>query len=452
MNFLWYSVLILVLARARAGDVFLGSNGDPEVSPFQVEQENNQQPQGDANSKKNIDTGIDKGTDEGSPLELTTEDGLAVSTTNPADPTLNGNMDGAMLLLHQRLESEEQFNQRLQQLLAKSAVDTRNKQGQVVVLREQLAVAMQSQENANGAFMKKIAEENAVLADERSQTKALQKQLRNAGHTIDSEHNTILLLRDRMGTVLSHLRNVTHIGKIMEKELADSKAKEVVKSRRLAAVQHQAALQQRVPMEYEEKLHQVQASQAIEEQRMKAAEHENYLLRQRVASTSKRDKIFENENAILRRQLRGKAREEQKEATELERVKEALAEAQKKNLELQDKYADSLKSLLIARGDGVPDASALASDSSPSIDGTEPVKDGSLLMQLKHDSKRLRSVMSSKTSSREGVGNVQKRASQSHEDALSHDSQGLTALLNRMSNSTDKKASLLNSTDKKALK
>jgi chromosome segregation ATPase len=438
MKFLWYSVLILILARGRAGDVFLGSNGGPEVSPFQFEQGNEQQPEGDTNSKTNLDKGSDTAADEGSPLELTTEDGLAVSTTKPPEPTLNGNMDGAMLLLHQRLESEEQFNQRLQQLLAKSALDTRNKQGQVVVLKEQLAVAMQSQQNANEAFMKKIDAENAELAAERSHTKALEKQLRNAGHMIDSEHSTISLLRGRMGTILSHLKNVTHIGKIMESELADSKAKEGVKSRQLAAVQHQAALQQRVPMEFEEKLHEVQASQAIEGQRLKAAEHENLLLRQRVASTSKRDKIFENENAILRKQLRGKAREEQKEATELERVKEALAEAQKKNLQLQDKYADSLKSLLIARGDGVPDASALASDSSPSADGSEPVRDGSLLMQLTHDSKRLRSVMSSKASSRAGVGTVKIRASR--EDALSHDSQGLTALLNRMSNSTDKKA------------
>jgi hypothetical protein len=485
---LWFSVLLLVFAHGEDGDFLTALSGIANVDQSESEHDNTRQSQSEGNAKRSVDeaseeiapldpaTGgglvaqpsdqqtpsegvakrsVDKVSEEGTPLELTTEDGLTVvspkTTTAPIESIPNGDTDGAMGLLRQRLASEEQFNQRLQQLLAKSALDTKNKQGQVIVLQEQLAVAMQSQQNVNSAFMKKIAAENQALTEERSHTQEIENKLRKAGHIIDTEHQTITLLRERMGTILSHLRNVTHIGKVMENQLADAKAMENIKSHQLVAVQREAALQQRAPREFEAKLHEIQASKASDDMRLKAIEHQNSLLRQRIVSMSQRDKIYQNENTILRKQLRGKNREEQEEAEELEKVKGALAEAQKTNFNLQGKYADSLKALLNAREGSV--AADLAGASTPSLDDTDPIKDASLLMQLKHDSKRLRSMMSLKPKRvpdglRAGSARVQtvRDISQSSKSelALSHDSQGLTALLDRMSNATELKASKQN--------
>jgi hypothetical protein len=336
--FIWLAVLVFECCQAT--DNFLAYDTDNLADAEQIQIAQSLQQEGDDEQFRG-NSGVKKGGenifDEGSAIQLTRQDELlAVSA---------GNTEGAMGLMRQRLASEEQFNERLQQLLTKSTSETRSKQDELIALRQKLAATEQAKKNLRSNFLRKKAEEDAAFVKLRSQDELVGNQLRTAAHKVNVQHNAIKLFRKRMSTVLSHLRNVTRLGKNMEKELADEKSKEAMKDHELLAFQRETGLDHHMRSKWEAKLRKAQAVRDSDEARWKAIEHENLLLRQRVASSRQRDRGLQNDNMILRKQLQEKNHKEEKELSELDIAKASLAEVQKSNAELQYKYAASIQNL-----------------------------------------------------------------------------------------------------------
>jgi len=380
---LWLTVLIsdryALAGSLVAGSLAYDTNSIADAEQIQIAQSLQQGADEQSHSTGDAQKGIMF--DEGSASDLTRQDELlAVSA---------GFSDGAIGFIHQRIASEEQFNQRLQQLLTKSTLETQKKQEQLVAMQQQLRKTLQEQTKQRSSFLSKLANEVSQLAQERSHAETLSNQLRKAGSIVGIERNTIKLLHKRTSTLLSQLMNVTRRSKTMERVLADETSKDSIKDHQIVALQHEVAVEQRVPLHWKAKLHKAQVGRASDEAQMKAMERENFLLKQQMLSLSQRDRTLRDENQILRKQLRGTARKEEKETSELDEAKTSLVEAQKSI----DKYADSLKSLLNARGDGVVDESSLSSEftlaSVPSSDdfGASVEDNPTIFMQREHTSR-----------------------------------------------------------------
>lgn len=264
-----------------------------------------------------------------------------------------GSMDGTMGIVRTRLASEEQFSLRLQKLVAQSALESHKKQEKLVLLQEQLQNAAQEQIRLRGASMKRAAEledERTYAAIQHSRADKAEAQLQQASHAIAHEEKTVEWLSEQVKTLTWHLSHVTHIDKELQRQLAAANTSLAKSRESMAAEKRKESEEDRSMKKLQAELLELRAGkttelQATTEQFFK----QNDLLQQRMLSVSKRDNILGKENDLLRQQLHSETAQAQQAQTEMEEMKAAFSDMQKKNFQLQNKYAESLKALIVAR-------------------------------------------------------------------------------------------------------
>jgi len=345
------------------------------------------------------------------PLEFATEDGLAAAEKSPkvagsafAEIDSNAvpqvNMDATIGVANFRLASEEQLNGRLQKLLSQSAVDKEFLQQKIAQLESDLHKAVEQKQLLKGDALVKLSAEDAETSQQTARADAAEKKLRKADHDICVGQKTVTWLKERLNSLLAHLRHVMNIDKTLQQELVEKSSSARSLKYRLAAMKRDAEAQHSVPKKVVAGLQKVEADKASEDARMDALTRQNRLLQERLLSLGKRDQVLEKENRFLRGQLREKNGQAAGSQKELEQVKAALAEAQSSNVQVQSKYAsellntvetqsedaDSLKSVVTAAAAGGEHGAASPETTSDEDTGSEAA---SSLMELRRDSSRM---------------------------------------------------------------
>jgi len=299
-------------------------------------------------------------------LQLTIEDGMPgdrtkkpkkaeADVTNPV-ALIQSSRDGTEGIVRTSLLTEQKFTLRLRKLLGQFTIGSRNERHSISALQAQLQAAAQQQKR----MQEKASEDEAEIARQCSRADAAEKRLQHAEHTVSLYHKQNTGLRGRVRSLIYHLGNVTHVAEKLQQKLVEAQESANSKGQKLAAEQ-ESAEQSNENKDVEEdslevKLREVQADKDAEETRLKFLQPRSEVLQQRLQSMKKRDEILHKENSILRGQLHAETARAQKAATELAQVQTSLADTQKSNMQLytqlQHKYAESLKSLIVSQAGG----------------------------------------------------------------------------------------------------
>lgn len=365
---------------------------------------------------------------EDAPLELTTEDDLfkpdevfatpahasKASSSSEAKKVTNN----AEPILHSQLVSEEKYNTKLKNLLQQSAAHNRKYQQKVVALQTQLTSAMQQQKRMRGSTQQVASQDHTETARLLYRAETAEKKLQRADQALGSGIKTIHWLRERVKTLLNQVGNATHIGKVLQRRLAAA-----TRTVRLAdsnsQMQHLGQDSKRLAL-VEAQLHEAQENKVTTEDALKSLQRQNLLLEQRMQSLQKRDGILNKENSLLRGKLHDETAKEQQTDAKLQTDRASItAEMQRSSMQMQRKYADSLKALMVAQAgvdpsshragpiavvdtESVPPPAAITTRASPVEDSTEGDAPSSLLelgrggesltalMQLVQENKLLR--------------------------------------------------------------
>jgi len=412
-----------------------------EIQPPGVTKNNDEK-----DSPDHLDSSDEKAvtvTVDDAPLELATED--AAPSARPtkavaAEASIpQGSMDGEIGIVRTRLASEERFNLRLQKLLSQSALDNHKKQVKLTALQTQLQTVSKQHKDSKGAARFKILAEEKEITMQRSRADGAEKRLRKATKIMGSEGKTISWLRERVKTLMVHLGSVSHIGKALEGQLAEANSNSASKSRALEDMQRKATVEHHEPLQIEPNMHEFLASKtsASEEARTRRLENQNKLLEQRLQSLTKRDSILNDENTLLRGKLHTETAQKQVVVTELSKAKAALSESQKADIQLQGKYADSLKALISAQaanqGEPLDRIKGFTTDSSPAMISPNPLTDehaSTSLLELGRDSSSLTSLMTESHRTKRSTHTTQKLDAHDRDlQDLGHNSNDLVALL-----------------------
>jgi len=307
------------------------------------------------------DTSLVVAVDDAPPAPKSSKKATSAAAAGNALPQTSLVLYGATQgMVNTRLASEEQFSSRLQALLSKSGEENHKKQEQVVALQAQLQILLLQKERLRSATIQKVSSDRSEIANQRSRADTAEERLKQSAHALAMGTKQVTWLRQRVKTLLVHLSNVTHIGEVLEHQLMEANKEADSKGVSLAAIERRV---EREPA----RLRAVEAGKSADEARMKAMERQNAFLQERLESVNKRDQILHKENGILRSKASSATTAAKQESTKLESVKAALAEAQKSNMQLQSKLAESLKALIVAQAAVEPVARLRASVASMDV-------------------------------------------------------------------------------------
>lgn len=364
----------------------------------------------------------------GLPSDFGADDSLVQVSARRALSTsqTNGTDSSAMAYIRGRLASEESFSSRLRQLLVQSSKDSNAKQQNLQSLQAQLRDANLNQKKLTALSVKQIDEEERKVAEEHDRADVAEAKLRNATAGMDVLKRNVNLLKGRTRTLLSHLANVTHLGKAMEAQLAASRWQTNAVGQQLETEHFNQLAFSGKQGEMRNQLRRVQASEATEELRAKAAERKNGFLQKRYEALTKRDQILQVENDLLRRKLDAQSSQEKGLREELDRMKSILEESQKSNAQLQTQYATTLAGQVSTKGIGV-----MSEASGPSASSNVAPTHDSAILDLKRDITGLTTLV--KEERKEAAKPKSKlRGSQIRERLLGSQSQGLDALIQHL--------------------
>merc|ERR1719502_2563631 len=190
-------------------------------------------------------------------------------------------------------------------------------------------------------------EEEAEITKQTARGDASEKQLRISEAEGTKSRRSIAWLQSRVKTLLSHLMRLTQIGKVLEGREAKATANAATANSQLAKSQRLRKQDEQASLAMQEELRKLRADKASEEESIQALQRQNRGLLEHAKELEKREHTMQRESNALKDQLRQKVAQQEAAEKDLKEARAALDEVGSKNIQVNNKYADSLKSIVL---------------------------------------------------------------------------------------------------------
>jgi hypothetical protein len=291
-----------VLAAATKADASEKQVADE--SSQDASQDNEQDASASASVSED-DTGIEK------------EAAAATSGDAPKEDAENV-VDGAMAYIRSRLAAEEHKSLRLRQLLQESVRGNKNMKQRIEDLRKQLSEGASLQKNLRAAIAKKLASEEAKVANQTKRADLAEKQLQNSTkRAMLGEKskkflgNRLKFTKSQVAALLLNLANSSQQNKDLHRQLEASNANQAAQTQILGETRAKMSAEEKELAETKAELTKLQAAKKAEDEQVKALDRQKDFLATRQNSALKRDKILHKENSLLKKQLGSEVQREE---------------------------------------------------------------------------------------------------------------------------------------------
>jgi len=248
--------------------------------------------------------------DDAADLAIEKEAGDVTKSADAQKEDAEHVVDGAMTYIRTRLATEEHKGLRLRQELGDSVRTNKEMRVQIEQLHMQLKDGSKDQESLDAATAKKVAEQEAVVAKEKTIADSATAHMKNATRAAQIGEKAMKFLgvrlkyaKTQVASLLLNLAKSTQEGKDLTHQIDVTMKTETQKAKLLAESKRVVAEQAKEIAKARAQLLLLQAGKKADDTKLIMLDRQQDFLKQRESSATKRDKILHKENNLLKSQL-----------------------------------------------------------------------------------------------------------------------------------------------------